>query len=185
MTPLEAGLAHAGAGAAQATLDALALPVCVLDERGTLVAVNAAWRSFATTAGPGACAGAGSSYADACRSALGAASGDSARLTQAFANVVAGRALVEEVEVALGHARGRWLARLVRADDAGSRRVVVTHEDITERRAAMERSIASGSLLRARLSRSEPGGGSLRTAQKTPSSEIAATKSLNSTGLTT
>lgn len=41
------------------------------------------------------------------------------------------------------------------------------------------------SLRRVRFRRSEPGGGSLSTAQNTPRSEIAATKSLNSTGLTT
>ncbi|MNJ80588.1 hypothetical protein D3C77_790180 [compost metagenome] len=40
-------------------------------------------------------------------------------------------------------------------------------------------------LLPRRFSRSEPGGGSLSTAQNTPRSEMAATNSLNSTGLTT
>jgi two-component system, sensor histidine kinase and response regulator len=63
---------HAERQLTQAMLDGLAAHVCVLDEHGTLVACNAAWRSFASRQGvPGILVNEGANYrgATCCRPA--------------------------------------------------------------------------------------------------------------------
>ncbi len=57
----------------QATLDALSAHIAVLDDRGTIVAVNAAWRRFARANGyAGDGCGLGADYLAACDAATGA-----------------------------------------------------------------------------------------------------------------
>jgi EAL domain-containing protein (putative c-di-GMP-specific phosphodiesterase class I)/PAS domain-containing protein len=120
----------------QATLDSLSAHVAVLDERGEIVTTNRAWGDFAAANGeaPGM-SGAGTNYLEAC---------DADELNESAAQVAAGiRSIIagsqsgllaeyrcDSVELV------RWFqVRATRYEGSGSMRVVVAHEDISERKA--------------------------------------------------
>lgn len=129
---------------AYATLDALSEHVAVLDERGTVVAVNRAWRDFAaanasTTRGLLE----GSNYFAACEKAEGEDAEYAARFAEGLRAVFAGGLGEFTLEYPC-HAptQLRWfVARVTRFELDGEVRAVVIHTDISKRKLA-EQSLA-------------------------------------------
>ena len=135
----------------RSALDALSAHVAVLDEQGTIIAVNQAWRDFALAAGyRGDDHGVGTNYLSICeRSADYDA--DASRTFRGLADVLSGRRRQFRLEYPCGTPDGpRWFElRASASRSARSRRVVVAHEDITHLKRAEE----SLSRLNARLMR--------------------------------
>lgn len=129
---------------AYATLDALSEHVAVLDERGTVVAVNRAWRDFAaanasTTRGLLE----GANYFDACESAEGEGAEYAARFADGLRAIISGGLDEFTLEYPChAPARLRWfVARATRFELDGAVRAVVIHTNITKRKLA-EQSLA-------------------------------------------
>src|SRR5687768_9413672 len=73
------------------TLDALSAHIAVLDETGTVIAVNAAWRSFAEESGySDPDHGVGANYLAVCERSADA-SEEAARTAKALKDIIAGR----------------------------------------------------------------------------------------------
>jgi PAS domain S-box-containing protein len=126
---------------AYATLDALSEHVAVLDARGTVVAVNRAWREFAranSMSQEGLSEGA--NYFDACERAKGVGAADAARFAEGLRAVVAGELDEFSLEYPChSPSERRWLiARATRFEFEGEIRAVVTHANITARKLAEE-----------------------------------------------
>ncbi len=121
-----------------AAIDALSAHIAVLDETGTIVAVNAAWRRFAAENGyADPHDGVGMNYLDTCgrahagdRTALRFRAGLHAVLTDA-------RDRYELEYPCHSPVEERWFrARVTRFPGDGPTRVVVAHEDISEQKRA-------------------------------------------------
>ena len=123
----------------RATLDALDANIAVLDEAGTIVAVNAAWEAFARDNGmPPGWTGLGSSYLGVCDRASGS---DAAEAQAAAAGIrdILGRKQSRFLLEYPCHGRGeeRWfILRVTRFADGGPTHAVVAHENVTERKRA-------------------------------------------------
>lgn len=127
-------------GLTRAVMDSLSAHLAILDDRGTVLAVNRAWREFAAAgAGPAALIGCdvGASYVTTCAKA-----GHDA--------LAAGvRDVLAEAQDEFSHeytcpapagAARRWFrARVSRIASPGGPRVIVAHEDVSERRHAQDR----------------------------------------------
>jgi GAF domain-containing protein/nitrogen-specific signal transduction histidine kinase/ActR/RegA family two-component response regulator len=124
----------------QSTLDALGEHIAVLDEGGTIIAVNEAWRRFAAANGfaaPGA--GLGLNYLAVCEAA-GPDAEPAQEVAAALREVIAGRREEAVFEYPC-HAptERRWfILRARRFPGPGPVRLVVSHADITSRRLAEE-----------------------------------------------
>lgn len=159
----EHGAGRAGGwqdGLACATLDALSEHVAVLDEFGTVVAVNRAWRDFAAANAPttqGLVEGA--NYFAACESAEGEGAECAARFAEGLRAVIAGRLGEFTLEYPCHtHAQLRWfVARAARFGVGGGARAAVTHTDITNRKLAEQRLARSEAHLRAIFEASRDG----------------------------
>lgn len=121
----------------RSVLDSLSARICVLDERGVILAVNQAWRRFHHENGgaPGA-AHEGINYLDVCeRAASTSAVGsvDARAFGPLLADVLAGRRERFEYEYECHSlTEQRWfIARVAHIEGAEPRRVVVAHKDIT------------------------------------------------------
>lgn len=126
-------------GLAYATLDALAEHVAVLDEGGTIIAVNRAWREFAEANSPstrGLVEGA--NYFSACEHARGEDAEDGARFAAGMRAVVEGTLDEFTLEYPChSPTEQRWfIARVTRFVLEGTARAVVTHVNITKRKLA-------------------------------------------------
>jgi PAS domain-containing protein len=136
----------------QSTMDALSSHICVLDETGTIIAVNRAWRDFAEANSPEdcgealdadawrACIGEGVNYVDVCRLSEGENSSEAAEFADGIEAVLKGERALYSKEYPC-HAPGvpRWfLGRVTRFFSNGIPRVVVEHINITERKRAEE-----------------------------------------------
>nr|WP_145545443.1 EAL domain-containing protein [Variovorax boronicumulans] len=126
----------------RSTLDSLLEHVCVIDDAGVVLMVNQAWRAFASTAGSSqARLMEGANYLQACA----AAEGEGAQAGQAMAaglrRVIAGELPSFSLEYACdAPSEARWfIARASRFAGSGPTRVVVAHENITERKRAEQR----------------------------------------------
>lgn len=122
-------------------MNALTAHLCVLDERGTIVAVNRAWREFATANRlPASRVGVGVNYFAICRQA----SGPDGRLAHAVYRglraVLSGR--VQEFATDYpchSPVTRRWFElQATRAVEGDRKWLVLTHRDITERRQAQD-----------------------------------------------
>ena len=122
----------------QSTLDALSSHIAILDEHGTIVEVNAAWKSFARENGLETGFGAGENYLDICDSAAGDFSEEASAVATGIRAVMAGQRDEFHLEYPChSPQQPRWFTvRATRFDAAGPVRVVVAHENITERRRA-------------------------------------------------
>ena len=123
----------------RATVDALSAHVAVLDEKGTILAVNRAWRGFAQ-ANAKKMAGLveGANYLAVCDSAKGQNSEGAAEVAASISAVLQGTR-EEFVKEYPCHSptQLRWfVVRVTRFPDEGMPRLVVAHEDITERKLA-------------------------------------------------
>jgi PAS domain S-box-containing protein len=120
---------------ANATLDALATQVCVLDAAGTVITANRAWRAFASTQGPSTEAIAeNGNYLAACAGAIGNERADAVAMAAGVRQVLAGEREVFRYERLCGvPPAARWfVATVTRLRDAGAARAVIAYEDITE-----------------------------------------------------
>ena len=124
----------------RSTLDALSAHIAVLDQTGTIVAVNQAWQSFARAAGFfGHDHGLGMNYLSVCeRSAR--ASADAAQTAEALREIIAGRRSEFRMEYPCESPEGpRWFQlRVTRPQGVQTALIVVAHEDITEVKRAQE-----------------------------------------------
>jgi len=143
-----------------AALDALSEHLAVLDEAGTILAVNRAWREFAGSNSPspaGLCEGA--NYFAACACATGEGGDDAARFAAGLRAVLGGRSEEFTLEYPCHSPNGRrwFIARAKRFESVGRVRAVVTHANTTERRLAEERLRESEERLRAIFEASRDG----------------------------
>ena len=135
----------------QYTLDALSAHIAILDETGTIIAVNEAWRQFADTNGLNdPTYGVGTSYLAVCDNAAGPQSKDAHEVADGIRKALA----THDDEFYLEYAchspdEQRWFTvRLESFDINGVRRAVVVHYNITERKLAEETLASERNLLR-------------------------------------
>ena len=134
---------------AQSTIDALSSHICVLDETGTIIAVNQAWKNFAevnrkpdSDGGPDTPSpdviGEGANYLAVCDRATGADSVEAVEAAAGIRAVLEGKRRQHSTEYPC-HAPGeqRWfIARITRFLSDGLPRILVEHINITERKQA-------------------------------------------------
>lgn len=118
----------------QSTLDGLTAHIALLDENGTILLVNKAWRNFAEQNGldaKHACEG--SNYIEACESATESCRNDAVNFATGLKAVVSGQTDSFRLEYPCStQTKNYWFAANVsRFDQADSRRAVVFHTDIT------------------------------------------------------
>jgi PAS domain S-box-containing protein len=124
---------------ARATVDALSAEIAILDETGTIIAVNNAWRMFATANTPpgmNAHVAEGTNYLAVCEHAYGPNAEEAPSIADGIHAVMAG----EQEEFSLEYPcpspnEQRWFtAHVTRFPSAGPLRIVVSHENISERK---------------------------------------------------
>jgi signal transduction histidine kinase len=123
------------------TLDSLSAHIAIIDESGTIVAVNKAWRHFAQAGGvAGQNYAEGVNYLRVCDSAAGAYSEEAAPFAEGIRSILSGRREKFELEYPChSPSERRWfIARVTPFAGGGSSGAVVAHENITERKLAEE-----------------------------------------------
>jgi PAS domain S-box-containing protein len=124
---------------ARATVDALSAEIAILDETGTIIAVNQAWRAFAaanTPPGMQAQVAEGTNYLAVCEQAYGPNAEEAPTIADGIHAVMNG----EQEEFWLEYPcsspnEQRWFnVRVTRFPNAGPLRIVVAHENITLRK---------------------------------------------------
>jgi signal transduction histidine kinase len=134
-----AHLPAANAGFCQAVLDSLPAHLCVLDETGTIIAVNHAWRAFATENGlDPAAVSEGAHYLSACDRATGPWAEGAADFARGLRAVLRGAQPGFTLEYPChSPERPRWfIGTATRLDTAGPVRALITHTNITARHLA-------------------------------------------------
>jgi len=131
---MEAELRRAEEHIALSALDALSAHIAILDDAGTILAVNRAWREFARESQHCADRGVvGANYFSCAKdAALGSAC---AQLAEGVRDILAGRRHEFSLEYAC-HVRGveRWFRGQVTGfNSTGPIRAVIAHEDISQR----------------------------------------------------
>lgn len=124
---------------AQATLDALDAHIAVLDDTGTIIAVNRAWRAFAEANPPvRSHVNEGINYLAVCDAARGAHADEAVPVAAAIREVIRGERSAFAIEYPChSDATQRWfVCRITSLPGPGPRRVVVAHENITARKLA-------------------------------------------------
>lgn len=134
----------------RATIDALSFSVCVLDGMGHIIAVNKAWREFARDNGAlleQVCEGA--DYLAICDAASGASDSVATQVAAAIRELVAGRRHDFSIEYECHSPETRrWFAmRMSCFPGDDPLRLVLKHEDITERKLAAEEALESAKRL--------------------------------------
>ncbi|MHB9130053.1 MAG: PAS domain-containing sensor histidine kinase [Armatimonadota bacterium] len=130
---------------AYATIDALSANICVLDETGTLIAVNKAWRDFADANPPLIPDyGLGMNYLEVCDQATGPFSEGAAQFAAGIRAVMAGAQDQFSMEYFCPTPiKGHWfIGRVTHFPGHGANKIVVAHEDVTslkETQLALER----------------------------------------------
>ena len=121
---------------AQSTIDALETHVCVLDERGIILATNLAWRRFAEENPPAAKRiQIGDNYLHVCDESTGPEAAEAAAFASGIRSVICKERPKFAQEYACHSPKERrwFVARVTRFSGAGPVRVVVAHENITAR----------------------------------------------------
>ena len=135
----------------QYSLDALSAHVAILDEAGTIIAVNKAWRQFADANDLNdPTYGVGTNYLDVCDNAADPGSEGAEAVARGIRSALANRDNQFYLEYACHSPdEQRWFTvRLHGFDINQVRRVVVVHYNITERKLAEEALAAERNLLR-------------------------------------
>jgi len=126
----------------QRTLDSLTAHIAILDESGTIVAVNKSWREFAGSNGVSRQSYAeGANYLEVCDAATGAYSREAAPFAEGIRSVLSGQRKIFELEYPChSPSERRWfIGRVTPFAAGGPLRAVVAHENITERKLAEKR----------------------------------------------
>lgn len=130
----------------QAILNSIAAEVCVLDRSGRIIAVNEPWRKFASENGiepgkPSASTEIGANYFEACQAGDAAGNDDAAKTWDGIHAVLDGRLPRFSLEYPCHPpARSRWFNMTVTPlGKSAIDGVVITHTDISERKAMEER----------------------------------------------
>jgi len=145
--------AHASATAAsldQATIDSLSAHVAILDDAGTILAVNAAWKLFGATNGGGEGDGVGANYFQVCDRAVDDDPRSRAsEIADGLRDTLAGvrDEYVVEYPCDSPSERRQFVLRATRFAGEGSTRVVLQHQNVTVHRAAEEAVLLRGQLL--------------------------------------
>jgi PAS domain S-box-containing protein len=121
----------------RATLDALSLHIAILDADGTIIEVNAAWKQFASDnhfVGSESCIH--TNYLDICDKASGTFSEEAPVVAAGIRSVIAGECELFTLEYPChSEDEKRWfILRITRFNGKGPERVVVAHENISERK---------------------------------------------------
>ena len=130
----------------QSIQNALSASIAILDESGTIVQVNSAWREFGeqnSLVHPEYCVGL--NYLEICDTARGADSDEAPVVAQAIRAVMAGQRSEARLEYPC-HAPGgkRWFTlHITKFEDGNNIWVVLAHENITEQKLAEETLIQS------------------------------------------
>jgi len=129
----------------QATLDSLLAHIAILDEHGTIIAVNAAWRRFAKREG-GDSDCIGSNYIEVC---LAATDPLATVVARGLGEILAGAREDLQLDYPChSPSKQRWfLLRANRYAGSGPVRVVVLHADMTERHHMQEQAFLHAALL--------------------------------------
>ncbi|MBK7261772.1 MAG: PAS domain S-box protein [Rubrivivax sp.] len=125
----------------RATLDSLPASIAIIDQAGTIVAVNRGWREFAAeNAGTSAGTCDGANYLDVCDRAVGDGEADGRAMAEGIRQLLAGKGDVVGFEYAChSPTQQRWfVGRVSRMVSAGPSRAVVVHFDVTKRRLAQD-----------------------------------------------
>lgn len=125
----------------QSTLDALSIRIAILDATGAILAVNTAWRRLsAEDPTVGMTCDVGANYLDACSAVAGEHAEEAAAIADGIRDVVELRSNEYSREYPYHtDEEKRWFSvRVTRFGDSSPIRVVVAHEDITQRKAAEE-----------------------------------------------
>ncbi len=125
----------------QSTLDALASHIAVLDEEGTIVAVNKAWQQFSEeNEGTAASCAVGANYLEVCGKASGLWAEEAPEVVQGIRDVMTGRQQAFCLEYPCHSPNEeRWFNVCVtRFAGEGPILVAVAHENITQRKQADE-----------------------------------------------
>ena len=134
-----------------AVLDSLAAHIAILDESGVVITVNRSWRDLATAnALAGAHVSEGANYLQVCDEAAAKGNETARAFGQGMDDVLAGRR-AQFLQEYPCHTldRKRWfVARVTLLASDGPPRVVVAHEDVTERKLVEEALGRSESRLR-------------------------------------
>ena len=128
---------------AQNTIDALSSHICVLDETGTIIAVNHAWTKFAgdnamaeSNHCQAECLGEGANYLAVCDLAAGADSAEAIAVAAGIRAILHGQREQYATEYPC-HAPGRqrwFITRVSRFFSRSVPRILIEHIDITDRR---------------------------------------------------
>ncbi len=135
---------------AYATIDALEEHIAILDERGVILAVNAAWRTFGqNNGGSDAQAGVGTNYLAASDAAAQAGDAMAGQMAQGIRDVLELRVSSFGQEYPCHAPQEQWwfAVQVTRFAGEGPVRAVVAHQNITARVYADERLIAERDLL--------------------------------------
>ena len=131
---------------ARATIDALPAHICVLDESGTIIDVNQAWREHALAHPPASAKmDVGANYLAVCDAASGAGAQDAAAFAAGIRSVMAGKTDEFAMEYACHTPdEQRWfVGRVARFPGEGPLRAVIVHDNITTRKKAEEEAEAA------------------------------------------
>ena len=125
----------------QSTLDAVTSHIAILDERGTIVAVNGMWRKFAAdnqSADPQHMVG--KNYLGICDIAEGPCSEEAHVVATGIRSLLRGEDHMRVFEYPChGPDGNRWFTvRMSRFDIDGTPRLVIAHDDITENKLAVQ-----------------------------------------------
>lgn len=143
---------------AHATIDSLSAHLCVLDETGTVLAVNRAWRDFARANSPTPDnTHLGESYLKTCDAVTGVEAGDAQEFAAGIRAVLSGRRDDFRMEYRCDSpSERRWfIGRVTRFGGEGPTRLAVVHTNITERKQAEDELRRSHQQLRALAARVE------------------------------
>jgi two-component system, cell cycle sensor histidine kinase and response regulator CckA len=120
----------------QVTVDALAASLAILDETGSIIAINQAWRQVLVGSGlGGASCGVGDNFVEVCESAPEEDRPAFLKLAAGIRDVIAGRRdefITEYQSRDAGDERMWGIARVTRFPGEGLGRAVVSCEDVTE-----------------------------------------------------
>jgi PAS domain S-box-containing protein len=124
---------------ARSTVDSLAAHIAIIDATGTILAVNDAWRNFATANGGfGSDYGVGMSYLDVCDRASAAGDSIAAETAAGIRSVLRRKRDAFELEYPCHSPQEeRWfMMRTTVFEGEGPTRAVVSHENVTARMVA-------------------------------------------------